>query len=150
MKITKRDTKRIVKTWNKGNSEYEYFIKEKYNIIYLDYMLDDIKAGMSAKDLQNKYKNYFVNAGTEFGAEIPMQVWKNLALNRFEVEETEEKFEQLAFSVSDIINILPDLEEEIQSIKKLAEHIKNNKDTIIRNRIRLKDKFHSLFFELKK
>ena len=149
MKITKRDTKRVIKNWTKGKSEYDYTIKEKYNFVYLSYMLDDIKNGMSAKELQNKYKNYFVNAGTNFGSEIPMQVWKNLSLNRFEVEETEEEFQKLAFSCDDIINILPALEEEIASIKKLAEHIQNSKSDTTSNRIRLKDKFHSLF-EIKK
>lgn len=149
MKATKRDTKRVIKTWNKGGSEYEYFIKEKYNFVYLDCMINDIKNGMSAKELQSKYKNYFVNAGTNFGKEIPMQVWKNLSLNRFEIEETEEEFQKLAFSCDDIINILPALEEEIASIKKLAEHIQNSKSNTTSNRIRLKDKFHSLF-EIKK
>ena len=149
MRVTKRDTKRVIKTWNKGKSEYNYTIKEKYNFVYLSCMLDDIKAGMSAKDLQSKYKNYFVNAGTNFGSEIPMQVWKNLSLNRFEIEETEEEFQKLAFSCDDIINILPALEEEIASIKRLAEHIQNSKSDTTSNRIRLKDKFHSLF-EIKK
>lgn len=149
MKITKRDTKRVIKNWTKGKSEYDYTIKEKYNFVYLDCMINNIKNGMSAKELQSKYKNYFVNAGTNFGTEIPMQVWKNLSLNRFEIEETEEEFQKLAFSCADIINILPALEEEIQSIKKLAEHIQNSKSDTTSNRIRLKDRFHSLF-EIKK
>ena len=89
MKVTKRDTKRVIKTWNKGCSEYEYFIKEKYNVMYLNHLENDIKEGLSAIELQSKYENYFENAGTNFGDKIPMQVWKNLSLRRYLVEETE-------------------------------------------------------------
>ena len=149
MKATKRDTKRVIKTWNKGGSEYEYFIKEKYNFVYLDCMINDIKNGMSAKELQSKYKNYFVNAGTNFGKEIPMQVWKNLAVRRYQVEETEEEFQSTKFNLQDIYNLLPRLEEEIKGIRLIVDYIQNSKSENLTNKRKLVDKFNELF-EIKK
>ena len=149
MRVTKRDTKRIIKTWNKGGSEYEYFIKEKYNVMYLNYLENDIKDGLSAIELQAKYENYFENAGTNFGSKIPMQVWKNLSLRRYLVEETEEEFQSTKFNLQDIYNLLPRLEEEIKGIRLIVDYIQNSKSENLTNKRKLVDKFNELF-EIKK
>ena len=149
MRVTKRDTKRIIKTWNKGGSEYEYFIKEKYNVMYLNYLENDIKNGLSAIELQSKYENYFENAGTNFGSKIPMQVWKNLAVRRYQVEETEEEFQSTKFNLQDIYNLLPRLEEEIKGIRLIVDYIQNSKSENLTNKRKLVDKFNELF-EIKK
>ena len=144
MRVTKRDTKRIIKTWNKGDSEYDYSIKEKYNVVYLNCLLDDVRT-MTAVELQAKYENYFVNAGTNFGDKIPMQVWKNLSHRRFKVEETEESFQESKFSFQDVINLLPQLEEEIESIRTIVNYIQSSKSENYTNKKRIVDKFNDLF-----
>lgn len=144
MKVTKRDTKRIIKTWTSGKSEYNYTIKEKYNVVYLNCLLDDVKT-MTSIDLQKKYENYFENAGTNFGSKIPMQVWKNLSFGRFQVEETEEEFQEVRFDFQDVINLLPQLEEEIKGIRLIVDYIQSTKSENYSNKKRVVDKFNDLF-----
>lgn len=144
MKVTKRDTKRIIKTWTKEKSEYDYTIKEKYNVVYLNCLLDDVKT-MTSIDLQRKYENYFENAGTNFGSKIPMQVWKNLSFGRFQVEETQEEFQEARFNLDDVINLLPQLEEEIKSIRNIVNYIQSTKSENYSNKKRVVDKFNDLF-----
>lgn len=136
MRITKRDTKRILKVDN-GT-----IVKEKYNIVYINCLMDDVKNGMSALNLKDKYNNYFIDLE---GEEISLETWKLVSLNKFHLEETEEEFKESIFNIDDIENILPNLEEEIESIRNLLNYIKeNNSDSITLN-MRLKDKFNSLF-----
>ena len=136
MRITKRDTKRILKVDN-GT-----IVKEKYNIVYINCLMDDVKNGMSALNLKDKYNNYFIDLE---GKEISLETWKLVSLNKFHLEETEEEFKESIFNIDDIENILPNLEEEIESIRNLLNYIKeNNSDSITLN-MRLKDKFNSLF-----
>ena len=82
MKITKRDTKRVLKLWN-GE-----VVKEKYNIVYLNCLLNDIENGMSAKNIQSKYNNYFTNSDNK---EVSLDTWKMVCLNKFVLEETTEE-----------------------------------------------------------
>jgi hypothetical protein len=136
MRITKRDTKRILKVDN-GT-----IVKEKYNIVYINCLMDDVKNGMSACNLQDKYNRYFTDSE---GNEVLLETWKLLSLNKFHLEESEEEFKECAFGIDDIENILPNLEEEIESIRNLFNFIKeNNSDSITLN-MKLKDKFNSLF-----
>ena len=119
MKVTKRDTKRIIKTWTSNKSEYDYSIMEKYNVTFIVNLLKDSKI-LSAKELQKKYENYFINAGTNFGDKIPMQVWKNIIAERYQVEETQDEFQETKFSIDDIINLLPHIEVELGRVKKIC------------------------------
>ena len=136
MKITKRDTKRMLKV-NDGS-----IIKEKYNIVYINCLLNDIENGMSAYNLQSKYNRYFVNSENK---EISLDVWKLVSLNKFHLEETKEEFKASVFDIDDIENILPNLEEEIESIRNLLNYIRENNSDSINLNMRLKDKFNSLF-----
>lgn len=136
MKITKRDTKRILKLWN-GE-----IVKEKYNVVYLNCLLNDIENGMSAVNLQNKYKNYFVNSEDK---EVSLDTWKMVCLNKFVLEETEEEFKESSFNIEDIENLLPNLEEEIESIRNLLNYIKETGTDSTNINMRLKEKFNSLF-----
>ena len=136
MKLTKRDTKRVLKVRN------DDIVKEKYNVVYLNCLLDDIKNGMSAVNLQNKYKNYFVNVDEK---EVSLETWKLLSLNKFYLEETTEEFKESFFSLDDIEALLPHLEEEIQSIRNLYDYIKEKDSDSISLNMRLKEKFNSLF-----
>ena len=136
MKLTKRDTKRVLKVRN------DDIVKEKYNVVYLNCLLDDIKNGMSAVNLQNKYKNYFVNIDEK---EVSLETWKMLSLNKFYVEETEEEFKESFFTLEDIEALLPHIEEEIESIRSLYNYIKEKDSDSISLNMRLKEKFNSLF-----
>ena len=136
MKVTKRDTKRVLRV-NDGS-----IVKEKYNVVYINCLLNDIENGVSANNLQKKYSNYFVNAD---GKEVPMSTWKLLALNKFFTEETEEEFKEVYFNIEDIENLLPNLEEEIESIRNLLNYIKETGTDSTNINMRLKDKFNSLF-----
>lgn len=136
MKITKRDTKRILRV-NDGS-----IVKEKYNVVYINCLLNDIENGMSAKNLQKKYRKYFVNSDSK---EVPINTWKLLTLNKFFSEETEEEFKECAFNIEDIEALLPHLEEEIESIRSLFNYIKENNSDSTNLNMRLKDKFNSLF-----
>lgn len=136
MKVTKRDTKRILRV-NNGD-----IVKEKYNVVYINCLLNDIENGMSAKNLQKKYKNYFVSSE---GTEVKLETWKFLSLNKFFMEETEEEFKESCFNIDDIENLLPHIEEEIESIKNLLNYIRENNSDSINLNMRLKDKFNSLF-----
>ena len=136
MKLTKRDTKRVLKVRN------DDIVKEKYNVVYLNCLLDDIKNGMSAVNLQNKYTKYFVNSEDK---EVSLETWKLLSLNKFYLEETEEEFKENFFKLDDIEALLPHLEEEIQSIRNLFDYIKEKDSDSISLNMRLKEKFNSLF-----
>lgn len=136
MKLTKRDTKRVLKVRN------DDIVKEKYNVVYLNCLLDDIKNGMSAYNLQNKYTKYFVNSEDK---EVSLETWKLLSLNKFYLEETEEEFKESFFKLDDIEALLPHLEEEIQSIRSLFDYIKEKDSDSISLNMRLKEKFNSLF-----
>jgi hypothetical protein len=136
MRITKRDTKRILNV-NNGT-----VVKEKYNIVYIDCMLDDVKNGMSARNLQDKYNRYFTDSE---GKEVSLDTWKLVSLNKFVLEETAEEFKESSFSINDIENILPHLEEEIESIRNLLTYIKETNSDSTNLNMRLKDKFNSLF-----
>lgn len=136
MKITKRDTKRVLRVRN-GET-----VKEKYNVVYLSCLMDDIKNGVSAVNLQNKYKNYFVN---DDGKEVSLETWKLLTLNKFYLEETEEEFKEVYFNIDDVENLLPHLEEELESIRSLFDYIKKNDSDSIALNMKLKEKFNSLF-----
>ena len=136
MRITKRDTKRILNV-NNGT-----VVKEKYNIVYIDCMLDDVKNGMSARNLQDKYNRYFTDSE---GKEVSLDTWKLVSLNKFVLEETAEEFKESSFSINDIENILPNLEEEIESIRNLLTYIKETNSDSTNLNMRLKDKFNSLF-----
>lgn len=114
MKITKRDTKRVLRV-NNGD-----IVKEKYNVVYINCLLNDIENGMSAKNLQKKYKNYFVNSE---GKEVKLETWQFLVLNKFFTEETEEEFKETYFNIDDIRNLLPHIEEEVDSIRNLLNYI---------------------------
>ena len=136
MKVTKRDTKRMLVV-NNGT-----VVMEKYNVVFINCLMDDIKNGMSANNLRIKYNNYFTDSE---GKEVSVETWKLLSLNKFHLEESEEEFKESCFNIDDIENLLPHLEEEIESIKNLFNYIKqNNSDSITLN-MRLKDKFNSLF-----
>lgn len=136
MKVTKRDTKRMLVVTNGS------IVMEKYNIVYINCLMDDVKNGISALNLQSKYNNYFLDSE---GKEVSLEVWKLISLNKFHLEETEEEFKESVFNVDDIENLLPNLEEEIESIKNILNYIKeHNSDSITLN-MRLKDKFNSLF-----
>lgn len=136
MKVTKRDTKRVLRVRNND------VVKERYNVVYLNCLLDDIKNGMSACNLQNKYKNYFVNIDEK---EVSLETWKLLSLNKFYLEETTEEFKESFFGLDDIEALLPHLEEEIQSIRNLYDYIKEKDSDSISLNMRLKEKFNSLF-----
>lgn len=136
MKISKRDTKRMLVVKNGG------IIKEKYNVVFINCLMDDIKSGMSAKNLQSKYNAYFVDSENK---EVTLETWKLVSLSKCRLEETEEEFKECVFNVDDIENLLPNLEEEIESIKNLLNYIKeHNSDSITLN-MWLKDRFNSLF-----
>lgn len=136
MRITKRDVKRILNV-NNGT-----IVKEKYNIVYINCMLDDVKNGMSARNLQDKYNRYFTDSE---GKEVSLDTWKLVSLGKFVLEETTEEFKECAFSIDDIENILPNIEEEIESIRNLFNFIKDNNSDSITLNMKLKDKFNSLF-----
>ena len=136
MRITKRDVKRILNV-NNGT-----IVKEKYNIVYINCMLDDVKNGMSARNLQDKYNRYFTDSE---GKEVSLDTWKLVSLGKFILEETTEEFKEYAFSIDDIENILPNIEEEIESIRNLFNFIKDNNSDSITLNMKLKDKFNSLF-----
>lgn len=136
MRITKRDTKRMLVVNNGA------VVVEKYNIVYIDCLMDDVKNGMSAKNLSDKYSNYFVDSN---GKEISLDTWKLISLNKYRLEETTEEFKECAFSIDDIENILPNLEEEIESIRNLLTYIKETNSDSTNLNMRLKDKFNSLF-----
>lgn len=142
MKTTKRDTKRLIKTWTSNKSEYDYTIKEKYNVTYIVNLLKDSKF-VPAKELQRKYENYFENAGTNFGDKIPMQVWKNIIAERYEVEETQDEFQEAKFNIDDIINLLPHIEAELGRVKKFIDRIQNTKLEV--NKRKVVDIFNDLF-----
>ena len=136
MRVSKRDTKRMLVV-NNGT-----IIMEKYNIVYIDCLLDDAKNGMSALNLKNKYNRYFTDSN---GKEVSIETWKLVSLNKFHLEETMEEFKECAFSIDDIENILPNLEEEIESIRNLLTYIKETNSDSTNLNMRLKDKFNSLF-----
>ena len=142
MKTTKRDTKRIIKTWTSNKSEYDYSIIEKYNVTYIVNLLKDAKI-LPAKELQKKYENYFINAGTNFGDKIPMQVWKNIIAERYQVEETQDEFQEVKFNIDDIINLLPHIESELDRVKKFVDRIQNTKLEV--NKRKVVDIFDDLF-----
>ena len=136
MKVTKRDTKRVLKLWN-GE-----VVKEKYNVVYLDCLLDDIKNGMSACNIENKYKDYFVDSNSK---QVSLDTWKLVVLNKFYVEETTEEFKEAAFNIDDIGALLPHLEEELEHIKNLYTYIRENDSDSIKLNMWLKERFNSLF-----
>ena len=113
--------------------------------MYLNHLENDIKEGLSAIELQSKYENYFENAGTNFGDKIPMQVWKNLSLRRYLVEETEEEFQSTKFDLQDVINLLPQLEEEVKGIRLIIDYIQNSKSENFTNKRKVVDKFNDIF-----
>lgn len=136
MKITKRDTKRVLKLWN------DEIVKERYNVVYLDCLLDDIKNGMSARNIENKYKDYFVNSK---GEQVSLDTWKLVVLNKFYVEETTEEFKEAHFNIDDIGALLPHLEEELEHIKNLYNYIRETDSDSIKLNMWLKERFNSLF-----
>ena len=136
MKVSKRDTKRVLRV-NNGD-----IVKEKYNVVYINCLLNDIEHGMSAKNLQKKYRNYFVSSE---GTEVKLETWKFLSLNKFFMEETVEEFKDCVFNIDDIKNLLPQLEEEIESIRNLLNYIEETGTDSTNINMRLKDKFNSLF-----
>ena len=136
MKVTKRDTKRVLRLWN------DEVVKEKYNIVYLDCLLDDIKNGMSACNIEAKYKDYFIDSN---GKQVSLDTWKLVVLNKFYVDETEEEFKESAFSIDDIGALLPHLEEELEHIRNLYTYIRENDSDSIKLNMWLKDRFNSLF-----
>lgn len=136
MKITKRDTKRVLKLWN-GE-----VVKEKYNIVYLNCLLNDIENGMSAKNIQSKYNNYFTNSDNK---EVSLDTWKMVCLNKFVLEETTEEFKESAFNIDDIEAILPHLEEELESIRSIFNYMKEKDSDSIKLNMWLKERFNSLF-----
>ena len=136
MKVTKRDTKRVLKLWN-GE-----VVKEKYNIVYLNCLLNDIENGMSAKNIQSKYNSYFVNSDNK---EVSLDTWKLVVLNKFVLEETTEEFKESAFNIDDIEAILPHLEEELESIRSIFNYMKEKDSDSIKLNMWLKERFNSLF-----
>ena len=146
MKVTKRDTKRIIKTWTSNKSEYDYSIMEKYNVTFIVNLLKDSKI-LPAKELQKKYENYFINAGTNFGDKIPMQVWKNIIAERYQVEETQDEFQEAKFNINDIINLLPHIEAELGRVRKFVDRIQNTKLQVDKRKV--VDIFNDIF-EIKK
>ena len=136
MKITKRDTKRVLKLWN-GE-----VVKEKYNIVYLNCLLNDIENGMSAKNIQSKYNSYFVDSDNK---EVSLDTWKLVVLNKFVLEETTEEFKESAFNIDDIDAILPHLEEELESIRSIFNYMKEKDSDSIKLNMWIKERFNSLF-----
>ena len=136
MKVTKRDTKRVLKLWN-GE-----VVKEKYNIVYLNCLLNDIENGMSAKNIQSKYNSYFINSDNK---EVSLDTWKLVVLNKFVLEETTEEFKESAFNIDDIEAILPHLEEELESIRSIFNYMKEKDSDSIKLNMWIKERFNSLF-----
>ena len=136
MKVTKRDTKRILKLWN-GE-----IVKEKYNVVYLNCLLNDIENGMSAKNLQSKYNSYFVDSDNK---EVSLDTWKMVCLNKFVLEETKEEFKESSFNIDDIEALLPHLEEELESIRSIFNYMKEKDSDSIKLNMWLKERFNSLF-----
>ena len=136
MKVTKRDTKRILKLWNGS------IVKEKYNVVYLNCLLNDIENGMSAKNLQSKYSSYFVDSDNK---EVSLDTWKMVCLNKFVLEETTEEFKESAFNIDDIEALLPHLEEELESIRSIFNYMKEKDSDSIKLNMWLKERFNSLF-----
>jgi len=136
MKVTKRDTKRILRLWN-GE-----IVKEVYNVVYLNCLLDDLKNGMSAKNIQAKYNAYFVNSK---GEQVSLDTWKLVVMNKYVLEETEEEFKETYFNIDDVGALLPHLEEELEHIKNLYNYIRDNDSDSIKLNMWLKDRFNSLF-----
>ena len=136
MKVTKRDTKRILKLWNGS------IVKEKYNVVYLNCLLNDIENGMSAKNLQSKYSSYFVDSDNK---EVSLDTWKMVCLNKFVLEETTEEFKESAFNIDDIEALLPHLEEELESIRSIFNYMKEKDSDSIKLNMWIKERFNSLF-----
>ena len=136
MKVTKRDTKRILKLWN-GE-----IVKEVYNVVYLNCLLDDLKNGMSAKNIQAKYNNYFTDSK---GEQVSLDTWKLVVMNKYVLEETEEEFKETYFNIDDVGALLPHLEEELEYIKNLYNYIRDNDSDSIKLNMWLKERFNSLF-----
>ena len=136
MKVTKRDTKRILKLWNGS------IVKEKYNVVYLNCLLNDIENGMSAKNLQSKYSSYFVDSDNK---EVSLDTWKMVCLNKFVLEETTEEFKESAFNIDDIEALLPHLEEELESIRSIFNYMKEKDSDSIKLNMWLKERFNSIF-----
>ena len=136
MKVTKRDTKRVLKLWNGS------IVKEKYNVVYLNCLLNDIENGMSAKNLQSKYSSYFVDSDNK---EVSLDTWKMVCLNKFVLEETEEEFKESTFNIDDIEALLPHLEEELESIRSIFNYMKEKDSDSIKLNMWLKERFNSLF-----
>ena len=136
MKVTKRDTKRILKLWNGS------IVKEKYNVVYLNCLLNDIENGMSAKNLQSKYSSYFVDSDNK---EVSLDTWKMVCLNKFVLEETAEEFKESAFNIDDIEALLPHLEEELESIRSIFNYMKEKDSDSIKLNMWLKERFNSIF-----
>ena len=95
MKVTKRDTKRILKLWNGS------IVKEKYNVVYLNCLLNDIGIGYIAKEIYNNssisdfFKLKFTRDEYE---DIKRTIWGLADYPEFHTEEDDKFIKRLPFN----------------------------------------------------
>ncbi len=117
--------KKIIKTWNKKKSEYDYSIKQRYDI-----SIEKIEKYVGISDIDKfeeleKMLEFFYDKPSWAGY-MPKQVANNIVSGRYEIIESDEEFTTEDLSARDIRNLAEYLIPKLEIILELLQTVKNS------------------------